>query len=199
MHNQGRISGVSSQLRRRIRVMRLYTHDLQSIPDVPLQPGDRIEALDPNRYSVLREIHPIDISEDQSRLDAGHKCFVGWSNGRPAHFCWVQDAGVHHIRGTWRRDAIQPGDLWLYSGRTAEWARGRRLMPAALAIILREYKRRSYRRALATIAEENVASIRSAERAGFVLAERIRSFAVRSSLIPLPGSSYQAKGAYPCW
>ena len=175
--------------------MRLYTHDLRSIPDVPLQPGDRIEALDPSRYSILREVHQIDISEDQSRFEAGHKCFVGWSNGRPAHFTWVQDAGVHRIRGTWRRDAIQPGDLWLYSGRTAEWARGRRLQPAALAMILRDYKTRNYQRALATIAEENVFSIRAAERAGFVLTGRIRSFAVRTSLIPLPGSTYLAKGA----
>ena len=195
MRNEVNMSGLSSQLRRRVRVMRLYTHDLQSVPDVPLQPGDRIEALDPSRYSILREIHPIDISEDQSRLEAGHKCFVGWSNGRPAHFSWIQDAGVHQIRGTWRRDAVQPGDLWLYSARTAEWARGRRLLPAALSTILREYKRRNYQRALATIAEENVASIRGAERAGFVLSERIRSFAVRSSLFPLPGSAYLAKGA----
>lgn len=195
MRNEGRMSGLSNQLRRRVHVMRLYTHDLRSIPDVPLQPGDRIEALNPSWYSILREIHPIDISEDQSRLEAGHKCFVGWSNGRPAHFCWVQDAGVHRIRGTWRRDAIQPGDLWLYSARTAEWARGRRLLPAALATILREYKSRNYQRALATIAEENVASIKGAERAGFVLAERIRSFAVHNSIFPLPGSSYLAKGA----
>lgn len=195
MRSADRMSGLPSPLHRRIRVMRLYTHDLRSIPDVALQPGDRIEALDPGQHRILREIHPIDVSEDQSRLEAGHKCFVGWSNGRPAHFCWVQDAGVHRIRGTWRRDAIQPGDLWLYSGRTAEWARGRRLLPAALATILREYKRRNYQRALATIAEDNVASIRGAERAGFVLAERIRSLAVRSSLFPLPGSSYLAKGA----
>ena len=195
MRNEVNMSGLSSQLRRRVRVMRLYTHDLRSVPDVPLQPGDRIEALDPSRYSILREIHPIDVSEDQARLEAGHKCFVGWSHGRPAHFSWIQDAGVHRIRGTWRRDAVQPGDLWIYSVRTAEWARGRRLLPAALATILREYKSRNYQRALATIAEENVASIRGAERAGFVLSERIRSFAVRSSLIPLPGSAYLAKGA----
>ena len=77
MRNEVNMSGLSSQLRRRVRVMRLYQHDLRSVPDVPLQPGDRIEALDPSRYSILREIHPIDISEDQSRLEAGHKCFVG--------------------------------------------------------------------------------------------------------------------------
>lgn len=195
MRHEGRISELSSQLRRRVRVMRLYTHDLQSIPDVPLQPGDRVEALDPSRYRILREIHPIDIAEDQSRLEAGHKCFVGWSNERPAHFTWAQDAGVHEIRGTWRRDPIEPGDFWLYSARTAEWARGRRLLPAALAMILRDYKQRNYQRALATIAEENVSSFRAAERAGFVLTGRIRSFAVRSSLIPLPGSTYLAKGA----
>ena len=91
---------------------------------------------------------------------------------------------------------MQSGNLWLYSARTAEWARGRRLLPAALSTILREsHKRRNYQRALATIAEENVASIRGAERAGFVLSERIRSFAVGGWLFPLPGSSYLAKGA----
>lgn len=192
-HLQVEATGLSSKLRRRVRVMRLYTHDLRSIPDVPLQSGDNVATLERSRAGMLRDIYPVDLSEDQSRLDQEHKCFVGWSHGRAAHFSWVQDSGVHEIRGTWRRDAIQPGDFWIYSCRTADWARGRRLYPAALVTILRKYKNLNYRRALISVAEENGASISGIERAGFVLAERIRSFALRASLFPLPGSSYGAR------
>jgi RimJ/RimL family protein N-acetyltransferase len=176
--------------------MRLYTHDLQFVPVVPLQPGDSIEALERSRSEILRDIYPVDLEEDQARLDQEQKCFVGWSSGRAAHFSWVQDTGVHELRGTWRRDAIQPGDFWIYSCRTADWARGRRLYPAALVAILRTYKSLNYRRALISVAEENEASINGIDRAGFVLAERIKSFALRSSLYPLPGSSYRKRGAW---
>jgi RimJ/RimL family protein N-acetyltransferase len=175
--------------------MRLYTHDLQSIPDVALQPGDSIGALERSGMGILREIYPVDLSEDQSRLDRGHRCFVGWSSERPAHFTWVQHAGVHEIRGTWRRETVRPGEFWIYSSRTADWARGRRLCPAAIVTILRKYKDLNYQWALATIADENRASIAAAERAGFVLAERIRSFALRAALFPLPGSSYRSNRA----
>ena len=171
--------------------MRLYTHDLQSITKIELAPGDTIETLDPNQIDVLRDVYTVDVAEDRARLDRDEKCYVGWSAGRAAHYCWVQDRGVHEIRGTWRRETIQPGEFWLYSGRTAEWARGRRLTPAAVVTILRDYERRGYRRALAYIAEENTSSIKAVERAGFVLEERIRSFAWRTSLFRLPGSSYR--------
>jgi hypothetical protein len=189
------MTGLSSEWRRRCRVTRLYTHDLRTVPDFPLQPGDSIERLDPSRCDVLREVHPVDLSEDRARLDQNQACFVGWSQGRAAHYSWAQDAGVHEIRGTWRRDTIQPGDVWIYSCRTADWARGRRLYPAAVVAILRAYKSQGYRRAVIYVSEENMASINGIERAGFVLAERIRSFAVRASLLPLPGSAYRADRA----
>jgi hypothetical protein len=169
--------------------MRLYTHDLQCIPTVELDPGDRIEPLDRRRSDILLDVHPVDLVDDSTRLERGETCFIGWSDGRPAHFSWVQDRGVHEIRGTWRRDTIQHGDFWIYSCRTAGWARGRRLYPAALVAILRKYKSQTYRRALIYVAEENIASINGVERAGFVLTERIRSLAWRSSLLRFPGSS----------
>src|SRR5262245_14805178 len=185
-----RVEGFFDPWRRRFRVMRLYAHDLASIPTVTLAPGDRIEPLDPNRRDILLDIHAIDLSEDSSRLSRGQKCFIGWSNGKAAHYCWVQDTGLHDIRGTWRREPIRPGEFWLYSGRTAEWARGRRLCPGTLVTILRQYKRDGFTRGFATVAEENRASISAIERAGFVLTERIRSLAFRSALLRLPGSSY---------
>jgi RimJ/RimL family protein N-acetyltransferase len=171
--------------------MRLYTHDLEFIPGVEPEPGDCIEPLDRNRGEVLLDVYAVDPVEDRTRWDRGEKCFVGWSAGRAAHYGWVQDAGVHEIRGTWRRETIQSGDFWIYSCRTADWARGRRLYPAALVSILRTYKSLSYRRALIYVADENTASINGIERAGFELAESIRSLACRNSLLWLPGSSYQ--------
>jgi hypothetical protein len=169
--------------------MRLYTHDLASIPSIELQPGDRVEALDPDQSECLLDIHEVDPAEDRGKLDRQEKCFIGWSLGRPAHFSWVQDVGVHDIRGTWRRDRIHPGDFWIYSCRTADWARGRRLYPAALVTILRTYRKQNYQRALIYVAEHNAASINGIERAGFVLSEKIRSIAWRTSLLWLPGSS----------
>jgi RimJ/RimL family protein N-acetyltransferase len=184
-------------LRHRVRVMRLYTHDLGSIPAIDLEPGDCIAPLDRDESQILQDVYRVDPEEDRARFDRGERCYVGWSAGRAAAYCWAQDKGVHEIRGTWRRETIQPGDFWIYSGRTAEWARGRRLNPAALVTILRDYKSRGYRRALAYIAEENIASIKGAQRTGFVLTERIRSFAWRTSLLRLPGSRYRGSSTRP--
>ena len=185
------MSGPLNEFRRRFRVMRLYTHDMQSIPTIELAPGDTIAPLDPDRIDILRDVYAVDLAEVRSRLERGETCYIGWSAGRAAHYHWIQDQGVHDIRGTWRRETIRPGDCWIYSARTAEWARGRRFQPAAIAAILREYQRRGYRRALAYIAEENAISIKATQRTGFVLAGRIRSFAWRTSLLPLPGSTYK--------
>jgi hypothetical protein len=172
--------------------MRLYTHDLRSIPAVELRSGDCITSLNRDESHILLDVHPVDPAEDRARFDRGEQCYVGWSAGRPAYYCWVQDKGVHEIRGTWRSEPIQPGDFWIYSVRTAEWARGRRLNPAAVVTVLRDYKSRGYRRALAYIAEENIASLKSVQHTGFVFTERIRSFAWRTSLLRLPGSRYRA-------
>lgn len=188
------MAGLFTNLRGRVRVTRLYSHDLALIPPVELEAGDRIEPLDRSHSEILLDVYAVDPVDDHARLDRDEKCFVGWSAGRAAHFGWVQDAGVHAIRGSWRRDTIQPGDFWIYSCRTADWARGRRLYPAALVSILRTYKRLNYRRALIYVAEENIASIKGIERAGFVLAESIRSLAWRTSLLWLPGTSYQSHG-----
>src|SRR5262245_16947243 len=136
-----RVGGLADQYRSRLRVMRLYAHDLASIPTVILAPGDRIEPLDPSQRDILLDIFAVDLSEDSARLSRGQKCFIGWSNGKAAHYSWVQDEGLHDIRGTWRREQIRPGEFWLYSSRTAEWARGRRLFPGTLVTILRQYKR----------------------------------------------------------
>jgi hypothetical protein len=187
------VAGLFTKLRGRVRVMRLYSHDLEFIPAVELESGDRIERLGRNRSEILLDVYAVDPVDDRARLDRDEKCFVGWSAGRAAHFGWVQNAGVHEIRGTWRRETIQRGDFWIYSCRTADWARGRRLYPAALVSILRMYKRLHYQRALIYVAEENIASIKGIERAGFVLAESIRSLAWRSSLLWLPGTSYQGQ------
>ena len=177
-------------VRKRVRVMRLYTHDLRSIPTIELGPGDCIAPLNRDDRQVLQDVYTVDPAEDYARFDRDERCYVGWSAGRVAYYCWVQDKGVHEIHGTWRHEAIQPGDFWIYSVRTAEWARGRRLNPAALVTVLRDYKNRGYCRALMYIAEGNTASIKGAQRTGFVLTERIRSFAWRTSLLRLPGSRY---------
>jgi hypothetical protein len=181
------------EIRRRVRVIRLYSHDLSTIPAVELEPGDRIDLLDRRCNDLLLDVHPVDTAEDRGRLDRDEKCFVGWSAGRASHFSWVQDRGVHDIRGTWRQETIQPGDFWIYSCRTAERARGRRLYPAALATILRHYKRQQYRRALIYVADGNISSINGIERAGFVMTARIRSLAWRRSLLWLPGSSSRTR------
>lgn len=121
--------------------MYVYRHDLGNIPVFPLDPDCRIEVLDPAQVERLREVYPVNMTEKHRRLAAGHTCYVAVVGGKFAHYNWVQADGFHPIQDSGRRRRVRPGELWIYSGRTAEWARGRRLQTAVLAAILADARR----------------------------------------------------------
>lgn len=173
-------------LARRVVVTRLYCHDLSYIPEIPLASTDAIAPLDPARIETVLEVYPVDLAQDRQRLASGDNCVIGWVGARAAHFNWVRDKGVYPMPGTGRRKAIKAGEFWIFSSRTAEWARGRRLQPAAIAYILRQYRERGYKRAFILVDELNNASIRGIERTGFVLEKRFRGLSINRFIIPLP-------------
>ena len=180
-------SGVLRRLRvRRLRVEFVYRHDLTNIPAVPLDPACRIEVLDPAQVERLLEAYPVNMAEKHRRLAAGHICYIGLADGKVAHFNWVQSDGVHLIPPAGRRRRVRPGEIWIYSSRTAEWARGRRLQPATLVAILEDFRRNGYSRAWICTERENLASQRGIERVGFRLVKKWRILLLSRYCIPLP-------------
>lgn len=172
----------------RLRRTLLYKRDLRA-PEDPsssiLPEGCAIWTLDANDTRTLQTIYPIDSEEDLRRLEGGQTCYVASLAGRLAHFSWAQRSGVHEIAGTGRYRKIVDGDVWIYSARTAEWAKGRSVYPAVLRYIMRDSAAMGCHRAWIYVAEENVPSIRGIEKAGFIRVGRLRTLLIRKYRIPL--------------
>jgi hypothetical protein len=171
---------------RRVYRWRLYCHDLQSIPEIPRNPTDHVTRLDPAHVETVLEVYPADLAQDIARLASGKTCYIGYAGSRAAHFTWVQDKGVYLLADIGPRERIRAGDFWIFSSRTADWARGRHIFPITVAFILREYRANGYERAFAYVAEENKASIHGMERAGFVVRKRMRTLLVSRYVFALP-------------
>lgn len=181
------VAGVGRRLEaKRFSVTLLYVRDLEAIPEVVLAPECRIERLDAERAQALTEVEKIDLEQVRERFRRGDWCYLGSVDGRPAHFNWTQTSGRHPISGTGRTSAVRKGDAWLYSAFTAEWARGRRLQPASMAVMLRDARQAGCTRAWVYVREENAASRKSIERVGFRVARRLRAVWISRYCVPLP-------------
>ena len=181
------VAGVERRLEaKRFSVTLLYVHDLGKIPEVAADAACRIERLEPERVRLLTEVETIDVEQVKARFRRGDACYLGLVGGRPAHFNWAQSSGRHAASGTGRTFAVKNGDVWLYSAFTAEWARGRRLQPAAMAMMLRDARQSGCSRAWIYVDETNSASRKSMERVGFRVARRLRSVWVSRYCLPLP-------------
>lgn len=180
-------AGIERRLEaKRFSVTLLYVHDLGVIPEVAAAAGCRIERLEAERARLLTEVETIDSAQVQARFRRGDACYLGLADGRPAHFNWAQTSGRHPLSGTGRTFSVRNKEVWLYSAFTAEWARGRRLQPAATAMMLRDAKQNGCSRAWIYVNETNSASRKSVERVGFRVARRLRSVWISRYCLPLP-------------
>jgi L-amino acid N-acyltransferase YncA len=179
-------AAIREAVAKRYSVTLLYVHDLDGIPEVAADPACRIELLGEERAHLLTEVDHIDLEQVRARFRRGDLCYLGLLDGRPAHFNWAQASGSHPASGTGRSFSVKDGEVWLYSGHTAEWARGRRLQPAALTRMLSDARQNGFLRAWTYIRESNSASRKSAERVGFRVARRLRSVWISRYCLPLP-------------
>lgn len=114
------------------------------------------------------------------RFELGHRCYMTYCEGRPVGYGWVS-------LGSWLVGMEQPLGLlapdvgFIYDEITLPEFRGQRLAPARLSFIASDLATLGYRRSCQLIADENLASQRSALLAGYQRTEsviRIHRFAV---------------------
>ena len=114
------------------------------------------------------------------------KCYVARLGNMLVHYSWVQDSGLHDLKGTGRSRRVLDGELWILACYTAVWARGRRIYPTVLQRILHDYEARGFRTAWIYTQDSNKSSQSGIRYAGFALDSRLRALSFRSDAIPLP-------------
>ena len=175
-------------LAKRIRTSLLLRYDLPSLVATPEPRSDLdIGTLDSSQVELLKCVNPdIDCAVEDAKFRAGMKCYVARLDDMLVHYAWVQDSGLHVLKGTGRSRRVLEGELWILACFTAVWARGRRIYPTVLQRILHDYKANGFRTAWIYTEVKNTASQSGIRHAGFALDSRLRALAFRSDAIPLP-------------
>ncbi len=108
----------------------------------------------------------------QARLERGEQFWVTQLDDKIAAYCWATDAPVEI--GEVRR-VIRPrsGEIYLYDAFTFPEYRGQNLYPALLHRILVQSCQQGLPRALIFVLDDNVASIRGVQKAGFREFQRV--------------------------
>jgi hypothetical protein len=138
-----------------------------------------------NDVSTLAEIGYCDASLAATRLQRGDLCYVGYLDGRPAHYSWVQRSGLHPITEAGRSLPVAQGDFWIYHCLTADWARGQRIYPATLQKIMADYFADGYATGWIYTSQENISSQKGILRSGFVLVSTLKALRIGQHFRPL--------------
>jgi hypothetical protein len=131
--------------------------------------------LSSDQVGELREIGPFEASEGLIRLERGDCCYVVRSDGRLAHYSWVQRSGSHPITEAGLSSTVGTGEFWIYNCRTADWARGLRIYPSVLVRIVNEHFAQGNHTAWIYTSSANIASQKGILRAGFVQVATLRA------------------------
>jgi RimJ/RimL family protein N-acetyltransferase len=176
----GVIDKVTSRLRRDagISVARTYlyrrAHTDAAPPDVAAS-VDRIARVRASDIESLCVLGFDDRDEWRQRLERGDQCYAAWVGSELVHYSWVQTRGAHPIASAGIVVPIRERELWIYNCRTSEQHRGQKIYPRTLQHILAEHFGAGATTAWIYTAEENIASKRGVERAGFTLVQVLRA------------------------
>lgn len=172
---------------KRIRTTLLLRRNLQDLDAIPEDEHIVIELLNPAEVDLLSEIYPGFVRTlEMASFAAGKKCYIACVNGRPAHYSWVQDSGLHILNGVGRKRRVLEGELWISNCFTAEWARGKHIFPATLGRILHDHEALGFRTAWIYVLDSNAASRKALARVGFELVSLMRTLLVHNWRIPIP-------------
>lgn len=149
---------------------------------LPLAPGVVITRLSPDQAHVWNECPGAGPKLAQARFENGDACYVAYLNGSLVHYSWVRRSGVQAIPEAGYDHTISPGEFWIYHCWTHGRARGQRIYPC----VLMEIAAYEFRSGLATAwiytTEDNIASQRGIQRAGFQPAFTRRAFRTGSRM-----------------
>jgi ribosomal protein S18 acetylase RimI-like enzyme len=114
---------------------------------------------------LLRLDAPLPIEFLFDRIKGATRPYLGCWKGQLGHVSWV----FAHDDDAWRvrRISLAPGEVEIDGCFTLGQFRGRGLFPAVLRAILHRASHEGFARAYMHVADNNVSSIRAAEKAGF--------------------------------
>jgi hypothetical protein len=150
-----------------------------------VEPAARWTLLKPFEIPLLTSVSEPNLQEAEKRLKRGDACYVAWIGGRMAHHSWVQTSGEHPVTEAGVTRPVGPGEFWIYHCHTAEWARGRKLYPTALARILNEHFGRGFHTAWIYTQDHNVVSQQGIERSQFARTTTLRALRAGRYYLPL--------------
>jgi hypothetical protein len=157
------------------------------LQDVAGDPGVSISVCSEIPIEQMAQFGWIKKVEVDRRIRRGDQCYVAHVDGRLAHYSWVQYSGYADIKSAGVVRPIPDGEFWIYDCCTAAWARGRKVYPAVLSRILRDYFEKGSNMAFIYTSRHNTSSQRGILRAGFNLHQVLGSIRI--------GRTYFANGS----
>lgn len=144
-----------------------------SLPDCTARIEVDYHVLDADAWRQQRHTdHMTDRRLFQARLERGEQFWTAQLDDKIVAYCWATDAPVEI--GEVRR-VVRPrkGEIYLYDAFTFPQYRGQNLYPALLHRILAQSGQQGVPRALIFVMDDNAASIRGVQKAGFREFQRI--------------------------
>lgn len=144
-----------------------------SLPDCAARLDVNYQMLDAEAWRAQRNVdHITERRLFQSRLERGEQFWTAQLDDKIIAYCWATHAPVEI--GEVRR-VVRPrrGEIYLYDAFTFPAYRGQNLYPAILHRILRHSHQQALQRALIFVLDDNMASIRGVQKAGFREFQRV--------------------------
>jgi RimJ/RimL family protein N-acetyltransferase len=144
-----------------------------SLPDCAARLEVDYRILDADAWRAQRNTdHITDRRLFQSRLERGEQFWTAQLDQKIVSYCWATHAPVE-IGEVRRVIAPRRGEIYLYDAFTFPAYRGKNLYPAILHCILTHSRQQELQRALIFVLDDNVASIRGVQKAGFCEFQRV--------------------------
>jgi hypothetical protein len=123
-------------------------------------------------------------------VDTNELCFVQWMISQEN--CQGLDRGFRNMLPKLERQ-----DLWMENSYTFKKYRGKKVYPSVLVDLAEIARNKGFKRILTYVREDNIASVKGCERAGFQAFERVTEVKLLfSTRRKYPSRSNQQEGAY---
>ena len=143
------------------------------LPDCVARLEVDYHVLDNGAWQAQRNIeHITDRRLFQSRLARGEQFWTAQLDDKIISYCWATGEPVE-IGEMHRVISPRDGEIYLYDAFTFPEYRGQNLYPAILNRILTHNRQQDLQRALIFVLDDNVASIRGVQKAGFCEFQRV--------------------------
>lgn len=128
--------------------------------------GEELDALDDRARAEMIEGLDLDEAHCREKWRRGELSVLARLHGRPAGIAWCARTAVH-VPELGRDLNLGPSEAYIYDVYVAPQARGRAVAPSMLEFLALELRQRDVYKGWALIGSDNVASVRSFEKAAY--------------------------------